>query len=55
MPIHVLKPRITRSRKVYVGRHRVHHGAFGVLLTLVGVLMAWHDRKDAPWPFIDRV
>lgn len=56
MPIHVLGPiSVTRSRKLYVGKHRVHHGAFGVFLTIVGTLLAYHDRRDWPWPFIDRV
>lgn len=55
MALYILPPiRVTRSRRVYVGRHRIHHGAFGVALTLIGVLCAYHDRRDYPWPFIDR-
>lgn len=55
MALHVLPSvRVTRTRRVYVGRRRIHHGAFGVALTLIGVLLAWHDRRDWPFPFIDR-
>lgn len=52
--IHALKVRVTRQRRVYVGRYRLHHGAFGVALTIFGTLMAYHDRRDWPFPFIDR-
>jgi hypothetical protein len=47
--------RITANRRVYVGSHRLHHGAFGVLLTVIGACLAWHDRRDWPFGFKDPV
>lgn len=32
--------------RVWVGRQRVHHGAAGVVLALVGCVLAVHDRHD---------
>lgn len=48
-----MRLRVTRSRRVYIGRHRIHHGAFGLALTVVGAALAWHDRRDWPFPFAD--
>ena len=56
MPIHVLGPvKVTRSRRVYIGKYRLHHFWFGVALTVAGLICSYHDRRDYPWPFIDRV
>jgi hypothetical protein len=45
-----VKPRA----RVYVFGRRVHHGRTGICLTLVGLAMVAHDRKDFPWPTVDR-
>lgn len=42
------------GRRVYIRGKRIHHGPVGLVLTLVGALLAYHDRRDWPWPFIDR-
>lgn len=34
------------TRRFYIGRHRVHHGALGVVLLVLGGALAWHDRLD---------
>lgn len=43
-----------KGRRVYLFGHRIHHGAVGVGLALVGAVLAYHDRRDWPWPLIDR-
>ena len=35
------------SRRVYLQGWRLHHGAFGILLAVLGTLLAYHDRRDA--------
>lgn len=35
-----------RLRRAYILGVRIHHGTFGVVLCLVGVGLAWHDRRD---------
>lgn len=45
---------VTRRRRCYIAGRRLHHGLFGAGLTLLGVLLTWHDRRDWPWPLIDR-
>lgn len=45
--------RITRTRRVYLGPLRIHHGAFGTAMFLLGALLVWHDRRDFPWWLID--
>lgn len=46
--------RLTRCRKLYVLGLRFHHGPPCVALAVLGVLGAWHDRRDFPWPLRDR-
>ena len=41
--------RITTDRRLYIGRWRVHHGPFGLLVAAAGALIAWDDRHDWPW------
>lgn len=43
-----------KGRRVYLFGHRIHHGAVGVGLAVAGALLAYHDRRDWPWPLIDR-
>lgn len=40
--------RIDRNlRRVWVLGQRVHHGMFGVILTVIGMGLMRHDRRDA--------
>jgi hypothetical protein len=32
---------------------RIHHGAFGGWLVVLGALLMVHDRHDYPWSFRD--
>lgn len=32
--------------RVHILGKRVHHGSFGLVLAVVGALLAWHDRDD---------
>jgi hypothetical protein len=34
------------ARRIYVGRYRVHHGLIGALAATIGLVLAYHDRKD---------
>lgn len=38
-----------QKRRVWVLGLRIHHGAFGFLLLVIGTLLVWHDRRDFPW------
>lgn len=39
-----------RSLRVSVAGLRFHHGLTGCLIAVVGLLLAWHDRRDvARW------
>jgi hypothetical protein len=38
------------SARVYVFGRRLHHGLFGIALSIVGLALAVHDRRD--WPFL---
>lgn len=40
--------------RVYVAGYRLHHGAVGFALALLGVGLMLHDWKDRPWPLRDR-
>lgn len=42
--------RITPTRRLYCLGLRVHHGPVGVLLAVLGLVLAVHDRRDYPWP-----
>lgn len=46
--------RITGSCRLYVGGQRVHHGLVGAALLVVGAVLVWDDRRDFPWPLVDR-
>lgn len=35
--------------QVYLCRYRVHHGGAGLILTIVGLALMYHDRSDYPW------
>lgn len=35
-----------QSMRVWLLGRRVHHGAVGVILILIGTLLAAHDRRD---------
>jgi hypothetical protein len=41
------------GRRVYVAGRRIHHGLAGVALALVGLALAYHDRRDYPWSIWD--
>lgn len=53
------------GRKVYIRERRIHHGAFGVAvlavglvlrhraLAALGVVLMVDDRADWPWRFLD--
>jgi hypothetical protein len=43
-----LRIKIANGR-LYVGGRRLHHGATGVLLALIGIGLVLHDLDDAPW------
>lgn len=46
-----------QRQRVYFGpgrRYRLHHGSAGAALVLLGAALAFHDRHDWPWPFVDR-
>jgi len=36
-------------KRLYVFGARIHHGAFGLALSVIGVALVIHDRAD--WPF----
>jgi hypothetical protein len=38
-------------RRVWIAGQRVHHGATGVILALLGTVLMAHDRKDYPMWF----
>lgn len=38
--------RITPTRRLYCLGLRVHHGPVGVLLAVLGLVLAVHDRRD---------
>jgi hypothetical protein len=38
-------------RRVWIAGQRVHHGATGALLALLGTALMAHDRKDLPFWF----
>lgn len=56
---------LTRCRKLYVAGIRIHHGLFGEVLTVAGVVLQrpvvalaglaliTHDRHDFPFPLRD--
>lgn len=44
-----------QQQQVWFCRQRIHHGAVGVILGVVGLLLAWHDRHDGKvWFRADR-
>lgn len=45
---------ITGSCRLYVQGRRVHHGLVGALLLPLAAWMVWDDRRDFPWPLVDR-
>jgi hypothetical protein len=36
-------------RRLYVFGARIHHGAIGLVLSVIGLALVIHDRAD--WPF----
>lgn len=49
-------PKLTLAHgRIYVARRHLHHGFTGCMLMLLGALLAYHDRRDFPWPLtLDR-
>jgi hypothetical protein len=41
-------------KRLYVFGARVHHGAVGVALSVIGLALVIHDRADFPFPLRDR-
>lgn len=44
--------RVERHRdgpRVFVFNVRAHHGPVCILIALVALAGAWHDRRDFPW------
>lgn len=39
----------SQRRRVWVLGARIHHGALGVALVVVGAWLIWDDRRDFPW------
>jgi hypothetical protein len=35
--------------RVYLFGYRLHHGLLGAVMTALGLVLCWHDRRDAPW------
>jgi hypothetical protein len=33
--------------RLWLFKRRCHHGGVGCVVMVLGVLLAWHDRKDA--------
>jgi hypothetical protein len=55
-PAPVVLIHITRHPKgprLHVCGLRIHHGSFGVALSLLGLALVWHDLHDWPWPIHD--
>jgi hypothetical protein len=46
--------RVTACRKVYIVGLRIHHGLAGAAMLALGAVLVIHDRRDWPWPLIDR-
>lgn len=40
--------------RCYLLGKRIHHGPVGILLTILGVIIAYSDKKDFPWPLNDK-
>jgi hypothetical protein len=38
-----------RRRRLWLLGARIHHGAAGAVLMMLGGVLMWHDRRDAPW------
>jgi hypothetical protein len=60
-PVRIVDNPTGRGWRLYVAGYRWHHGlfgaglvGFGALLVLVGFILAISDKKDWPWPLIDR-
>lgn len=41
-----------QRKRVWVLGQRVHHGSVGVLLSFIGAILAWHDRRDYSFWFV---
>jgi hypothetical protein len=52
-PRDVVEPDDHRGPRLYVKGLRIHHGAVGALLTIVGAVLTAHDWRDFPWPLKD--
>jgi hypothetical protein len=44
-----VKVKLANGRLYVCGRH-VHHGLSGLVMTIVGLALLFHDLKDFPWP-----
>ena len=44
--VRVQTSRNWKGRRIYLVGHRVHHGATGCSLIALGMILAYHDRRD---------
>jgi hypothetical protein len=52
----VAECRIGGGRRVYIRqRYRLHHGAVGAALVVIGILLMADDRADFPWGFLEEI
>lgn len=40
--------------RLYVKGRRIHHGLTGAVTAVIGAVLCLHDRRDWPWPTVDR-